>query len=89
MEVGVRELRNNLSRFLDRVRHDEELVVTVRGRAVARVVPVVRVSTLDRLVNDGTGVAVSGTGSADGDIAISGTGHAGGTTAVGGGDLLP
>ena len=53
MEVGVRELRNNLSRFLDRVRHGEELVVTNRGRAVARVVPVVRVSMLDRLVSAG------------------------------------
>jgi prevent-host-death family protein len=40
MEVGVRELRNHLSRYLDRVRDGDELVVTDRGRAIARVVPV-------------------------------------------------
>ena len=28
MEVGVRDLRNNLSRYLDRVRSGEEVVVT-------------------------------------------------------------
>jgi hypothetical protein len=30
MEVGVRELRNNLSRYLDRVRGGEEVVITDR-----------------------------------------------------------
>ena len=34
--VGVRDLKNNLSRYLDRVRSGEEIVVTDRGRPVAR-----------------------------------------------------
>jgi prevent-host-death family protein len=37
--VGVRELRQNLSRYLDRVKQGESLVVTERGREVARLVP--------------------------------------------------
>ena len=37
--VGVRELRQNLSRYLDRVKAGEELEVTERGRLVARLVP--------------------------------------------------
>lgn len=34
--VGVRELRQNLSRYLERVRAGDSLVVTDRGREVAR-----------------------------------------------------
>lgn len=37
--VGVRELRQNLSRYLERVKAGEALVVTERGRVVARLVP--------------------------------------------------
>lgn len=36
VEVGVRDLKNNLSRYLDRVRHGDEVIVTDRGRPVAR-----------------------------------------------------
>ena len=50
MEVGVRELRNNLSRYLERVRGGEEIVVTDRGRAIARVLPVGTERALDRLI---------------------------------------
>ncbi len=53
MEVGVRELRNHLSRYLDRVRDGEEVVVTDRGRAIARVVPVGGERVLDRLIAEG------------------------------------
>ena len=53
IEVGVRELRNNLSRFLDRVREGEEVVVTDRGIAVARVLPVGAERVLDRLIAEG------------------------------------
>lgn len=53
MEVGVRELRDNLSRYLDRVRAGEELVVTDRGRAIARVSPVGAERVLDRLIAEG------------------------------------
>ncbi len=37
--VGVRELRQNLSKYLDRVKEGEALVVTERGREVARLIP--------------------------------------------------
>lgn len=37
--VGVRELRQNLSRYLDRVKDGESLIVTEHGREVARLVP--------------------------------------------------
>ena len=38
-KVGVRELRQNLSKYLDRVKAGEDLVVTERGAVVARLVP--------------------------------------------------
>lgn len=53
MEVGVKELRNNLSRYLDRVRAGDEVVVTDRGRAIARVIPVGAERVLDRLIAEG------------------------------------
>lgn len=37
--VGVRELRQNLSRYLERVKQGETLRVTERGHEVARLVP--------------------------------------------------
>ncbi|WP_026909418.1 type II toxin-antitoxin system Phd/YefM family antitoxin [Patulibacter minatonensis] len=37
--VGVRELRQHLSRHLERVKAGEDLLVTERGRVVARLVP--------------------------------------------------
>ena len=39
VKVGVRELRQNLSRYLDRVKAGEELVVTEHGQQVARLIP--------------------------------------------------
>ena len=37
LQVGIRELKNNLSRLLVRVKAGEEIVVTDRGRPVARI----------------------------------------------------
>lgn len=37
--VGVRELRQNLSRYLAEVKEGEQFIVTERGREVARLVP--------------------------------------------------
>ena len=37
--VGVRELRQHLSRYLDDVKQGESFVVTERGREVARLTP--------------------------------------------------
>ncbi len=53
MEVGVRELRNNLSRYLERVRDGEELGVTVRGQTIARILPTNGDRVLDRLIAEG------------------------------------
>ena len=35
-EVGIRELKNRLSTYIERVRAGEEVIVTDRGRPVAR-----------------------------------------------------
>jgi len=53
-EVGIRELRDHLSRFLERVQAGEEVVVTDRGRAVCRVLPMDGERTIDRLIREGT-----------------------------------
>ena len=37
-QIGVRELRNDVSEVLRRVESGEEFVVTVRGRPIARLV---------------------------------------------------
>ena len=37
--VGIRELRQNLSRYIERVKAGESLTVTERGREVARLTP--------------------------------------------------
>ena len=39
-QVGVRELKNQLSRYLKRVQEGEEIIVTEHGRSVARLLPV-------------------------------------------------
>lgn len=38
-QVGVRELRQNLSRYLTQVKEGESFAVTERGREVARLTP--------------------------------------------------
>lgn len=52
-EAGVRDLRDHLSRYLERVRAGEELTVTDRGRPIARLIPVDGPHTFDRLVAEG------------------------------------
>jgi len=52
-EAGIRELRNHLSKYLDRVRDGEEVIVTDRGTAIARVVPIGGVRAYDELVAAG------------------------------------
>jgi prevent-host-death family protein len=49
-EVGVRELRDHLSRFIDEVRAGQELIVTDRGRPVARIVRTSGDSGLEELI---------------------------------------
>ena len=52
-EVGIRELRDHLSQYLERVRAGEEVVVTDRGRAIALVLPMNGERTIDRLIREG------------------------------------
>lgn len=53
MEVGVRALRDGLSKHLAEVRKGHTVTVTEHGRAVARIVPVDQPTTLERLVAEG------------------------------------
>jgi len=54
VEVGIRDLRNNLSRYLDDVREGGEVVVTDRGKPVARLTGLdERRSRLQDLIDQG------------------------------------
>lgn len=53
MEVGIRELRGHLSDYLARVRGGDELVVTDRGTAFARIIPITGGRALDRAIAEG------------------------------------
>jgi prevent-host-death family protein len=53
VEVGVRQFRNELRRWLDAVQQGEEIVVTERGRPIARVIGAGSKAPLDKLVADG------------------------------------
>lgn len=49
--VGIREMRQNLSRYAQRARRGESFVITDRGAEVAQLVPAPsRASAIDRLV---------------------------------------
>ena len=52
-EVGIRELRDHLSKYLDEVQRGNDVVVTDRGHAIARILPMSGESTLDRLICEG------------------------------------
>jgi prevent-host-death family protein len=51
--VGVRELRENLRAYLQRAKEGDEIVVTERGKAVARISAAGRGTTLERLIAEG------------------------------------
>jgi prevent-host-death family protein len=54
VEVGVRELREKLSTWIDRASRGEEIVVTARGRPKARLVPLTTAEeVLARLAREG------------------------------------
>ncbi len=40
MEVSVKEARNSISKLLDRTQRGEEILISRRGKKVARLVPV-------------------------------------------------
>jgi len=59
--VGVRELRQNLSVYLDRVKAGEALEVTERGHAVALLTPLPGPATaLERMIAEGRATAAAG-----------------------------
>jgi prevent-host-death family protein len=53
VKVGVRELRENLASWLDRVQAGDEVIVTERGKPVACLGPVERRSKLEELIAQG------------------------------------
>lgn len=55
MQIGVRELRQNASKYLDLVSRGETIEITNRGRLVARLVPPASSvqTTRDRLIDEG------------------------------------
>ena len=57
--VGVRELRQNLSVYLDRVKEGESLQVTEFGRVVALLTPLPKneMNVFERLVAEGKAIA--------------------------------
>ena len=52
MDVGVRALRDNLSKHLIKVKQGHTITVTEHGRVIARLVPAGE-TVLDRLVAEG------------------------------------
>ncbi len=53
MDVGIRELRDGLSRHLAAVRNGETITVTDHGTPIARIVPVTGMSAIERLEAEG------------------------------------
>lgn len=53
IRVGVRQLKNSLSRYLERVRAGETVLVTSRGRPVARIIPTSLPEGIARLMAEG------------------------------------
>ena len=58
--VGVRELRQNLSVYLRRVKRGETLEVTERGEPVARLGPPPRTDLVDRWIAEGKIIPATG-----------------------------
>ena len=53
MQIGVRELRDGLSKHLAEVRAGHTVTVTDHGRPIARIVPVDRPTRLEQLRAEG------------------------------------
>jgi prevent-host-death family protein len=58
--IGIRELRQQASRYLRDVERGETIEVTDRGRPIARVVPIQPASGLEQLVASGRLTPASG-----------------------------
>jgi prevent-host-death family protein len=53
MELGIRELRDGLSRHLAEVRKGHTVTVTDHGQPIARIVPIEEPTALERLIAEG------------------------------------
>jgi prevent-host-death family protein len=54
ISVGIKELKEKLSSYVDKARHGEEIVVTDRGKEIALVLPISRErSAVKHLVGSG------------------------------------
>lgn len=53
VDVGIRELRAHLSRYLEAVKAGEQIVVTEHGKPVARLVPMNGERKIDKLIRAG------------------------------------
>jgi len=53
VEIGVRALRDGLSKHLADVRRGRTLTVTDHGKVIARIVPANGSTALERLIEDG------------------------------------
>ncbi|WP_292873181.1 type II toxin-antitoxin system prevent-host-death family antitoxin [Microbacterium sp.] len=51
--IGIRDLRNGLSRHLADVREGTEITVTDHGTPIARIIPIGRESGLEKLIRAG------------------------------------
>jgi prevent-host-death family protein len=50
MEVGIRDFRSQLSRWIEAVKSGSDVLITDRGRPVARLIPATGSRPLDRLI---------------------------------------
>lgn len=53
VEIGIKELRADLSAWLDRVREGTQIIVTDRGKPVARLSPYGFPTGLEKLIAEG------------------------------------
>jgi prevent-host-death family protein len=52
-QVGIRQLRDHLSRWIDEVQQGGEVLITERGRPVARIIKASGGSSMDELIAAG------------------------------------
>lgn len=50
MPVGIRELKNKLSQYLDKVKQGENLAVTERGKIIAYILPAEKSPSHDEIL---------------------------------------
>lgn len=58
--IGIRELRQQASKYLRDVERGEQIEITDRGRPIARLVPIGRETALERLVASGRAAVATG-----------------------------